>query len=67
MDAEGTACYILRQLTNWTFGQDLITDLFRAGQTDYLDAQNICLEKGDFLFSHGGVGVPQILAIADTG
>ena len=67
MDADGTACFILRQLTSWTFGQGLITDLLRNGQTDYLDAQNICLDNGDFLFSHVRVGVPQILAIVDTG
>lgn len=30
MDADGTACYILRD-----------------GQTDFLDAQNICLNNGD--------------------
>ena len=49
MDADGTACYILRQLTNQTSSQisDFMTDLFRNGQENYLDAQNICLDKGD--------------------
>ena len=47
MDADGTACYILRQLFQLYIASDLITDLLRNGQENYLDAQNICLEKGD--------------------
>ena len=47
MSSDGIACYILRQLFQLYIVSDLITDLLRNGQENYLDAQDICLEKGD--------------------